>query len=145
MKKYVIMVSQRFPSDHSRAGEETGFPLAIKHYEKIHTIRGNYDFWQKRFAEINAGHAYLSVRIWRGLPYRSEQSEIFRYDYRNRIGLQRIEKSGSSFRVDGFPTCRDWLAKNDGLSTVDFLDWHRKSSGAMALIHFTEFRYPTCL
>lgn len=145
MKKYVLMVSQRFPAGHFRAGEETRFSSAIQEFKKIHTIRGNYEFWAKRFTEIAAGRAYLSVRTWSGLPYRSKQREIFRFDLRSGLGLQRIEKEGYSFMVDGFPTCRQWLAENDGLSKADFDDWHRKSSGAMALIHFTEFRYPTCL
>ena len=49
MITYVLTVSQKFPTTHKKAGQSTGFPLAIKHYDKIHTIRGNYDLWAKRF------------------------------------------------------------------------------------------------
>ena len=143
MKTYVLTISEKFPKTHPRAGQPTNFPLAIKHYDKLHTLRSNYDLWAKRFEKINEGKAVLSVRIWDGKPRKSKQCEIFRYDNTHEIGIEKLE-----FVLDGF----FWLplgmhiielADNDGLSVTDFKDWfkHYDLSKPMAIIHFTKFRY----
>lgn len=100
MKTYVLTVSEKFPKTHPKSGQPTNFPLSIKHYDKIHTIRGNYDLWAKRFEKINAGEAVLSVRVWEGKPYNSKQREIFRYDYRGKIGIEKLN-------MDTFDVGRD--------------------------------------
>ena len=144
MIKYVLMVSQSFPKTHSKAGQSTGFPLAIKHYDKIHTIRSNYDLWAKRFEKINAGKAMLSVRIWQGKPYASKQLEIFKYDYTHKIGIEKLEDPTNFVfaPIEGKQINWDLIAKNDGLSFMDFQEWFKvRSNSPMAIIHFTDFRY----
>ena len=147
MKKYVLTVSERFPKTHNRAGEMTYFPTKIKDYEKIHTIRANYDLWKKRFEEIEKGNAYLSVRVWEGKPYRSKQLEIFRYDKGRKIGVQSLQMTPLGWFVDGVDseyTSKDF-AKNDGLELPDFYEWFRGKitidMEPVAIIHFTDFRY----
>lgn len=146
MITYVLTVSQKFPATHKKAGQPTGFPLAIKHYDKIHTIRGNYDLWAKRFEKINAGKAILSVRIWEGKPYASKQLEIFKYDYTHKIGVEKIlfDDYLYSCQINEKRFGNMWeLSKNDGLSDEDFEHWFKKYdlSKPMAIIHFTDFRY----
>lgn len=148
MKKYVLTVSEYFPKTHSRAGECTAFPEQIKHYMKIHTIRENYELWRKRFEKIDAGKAYLSVRIWTGKPYRSKQAEVFRYDYTHKIGIQKLEWNPLGWVIDGALIedlkLMDELAQNDGLTTKDFREWFRGSfvvGEPKAIIHFCDFRY----
>lgn len=147
MKTYVIIISEYFPKSHPEAGKQTGFPLAIKHFEKIHTIRENYTLWQKRFVQINAGKAILSLRIWSAKPYQSKQLEIFRYDHTHKIGVQALAMTPLGWFVDGkdsdFTTAD--FAKNDGLSFLHFSEWFRGKISIdmepMAIIHFTDFRY----
>ena len=144
MITYVLTVSQKFPTTHKKAGQSTGFPLAIKHYDKIHTIRGNYDLWAKRFEKINAGKAILSVRIWEGKPYASKQLEIFKYDYTDKIGIEKLEDPTNFVfaPIEGKQINWDLIAKNDGLSFEDFCEWFKvRSNSPMAIIHFTGFRY----
>lgn len=144
MIKYVLTVSQNFPVTHKKAGQQTGFPLAIKHYDKIHTIRGNYDLWAKRFEKINAGKALLSVRIWEGKPYASKQLEIFKYDKTHNIGIEKLEDPTNFVfaPIEGKMINWDIVAKNDGLSFEDFCEWFKvRSNSPMAIIHFTDFRY----
>jgi hypothetical protein len=145
MKTYVLTVSEKFPKTHPKAGEPTNFPLSIKHYDKIHTIRGNYELWAKRFEKINAGEAVLSVRVWEGKPYNSKQQEIFRYDYRRNIGIEKVTFRDYLYdiNVNGASVDVDDLAKNDGLSYTDFEHWFKgyDFSKPMAVIHFTDFRY----
>jgi len=122
----------------------TGFPLAIKHYDKIHTIRGNYHLWEKRFKKIEKGEAILSVRVWSGKPYQTPQFEIFKFDKSHGIGLQKLEQPNNLefASIDGKKI--DWklLAKNDGLSFDDFCEWFKvRTDEPMAIIHFTDFRY----
>ena len=141
MITYVLTVSQKFPATHKKAGQPTGFPLAIKH-----TIRGNYDLWAKRFEKINAGKAILSVRIWEGKPYASKQLEIFKYDYTHKIGVEKIlfDDYLYSCQINEKRFGNMWeLSKNDGLSDEDFEHWFKKYdlSKPMAIIHFTDFRY----
>jgi hypothetical protein len=145
MKIYVLTVSEKFPKTHPKSGEPTNFHLSIKHYDKIHTIRGNYDLWAKRFEKINAGEAVLSVRVWEGKPYKSKQREIFRYDYRRNIGIEKVTFRDSLYdiNVNGSSVDVEDLAKNDGLSYEDFENWFKDYdfSKPMAVIHFTGFRY----
>jgi hypothetical protein len=141
---YVLTVSEYFPKTHKKAGKPTGFPLAIKQYDKIHTIRANYDLWVKRFEKINAGKAFLSVRIWSGKPYKSKQKEIFTYDNTHNIGLQKLEEPQNFVYalIDGKVNSWEDVAKNDGLSFEDFCEWFKvRKNSPMAIIHFTDFRY----
>lgn len=155
MKTYILTILEKFPKTHPKSGEPTNFPLSIKHYDKIHTIRGNYDLWAKRFEKINAGEAVLSVRVWEGKPYNSKQIEIFRYDYRRNIGIEKLnmdtfevgrddnDEVFLNFKVGKAMVSADLLAKNDGLSYEDFENWFKgyDFSIPMAVIHFTDFRY----
>lgn len=144
MTTYVLTVSQKFPTTHKKSGQSTGFPLAIKHNNKIHTIRGNYDLWAKRFEKINAGKAILSVRIWEGKPYASKQLEIFKYDYTHKIGIEKLEDPTNFVfaLIEGKQINWDLVAKNDGLSFEDFCEWFKvRPNSPMAVIHFTDFRY----
>lgn len=144
MITYVLTVSKRFPTTHKKAGQSTGFPIAIMHEKKIHTIRCNYDLWAKRFEKINAGKAVLSVRTWAGDPYKSKQQEIFKFDKTHNIGVEKLEDPANAVIAWVNGTKQDWetLAKNDGLSFEDFCEWFKvKQTKPMAIIHFTSFRY----
>ena len=155
MKTYVITLSQVFPVTHPRAGEETYF----KHWligslcygaekGKIHTIRANYELWAKRFEQIYAGKACLSVRYWEGKPYRSKQHEIVRLTKDNGIGIQKLCFSNRSTAWVDYPERRlsidfKYLAENDGLDLEDWLEWFKDYdfTKTMVIIHFTKFRY----
>lgn len=146
MTTYVIMISEFFPAGHIKAGQSTGFPLSIKHYEKIHTIRGNYELWAKRFEKIEKGQAWLSLRVWAGKPYRSKQLEIFRYNKSSDIGIEKLQLDpvlGWFINdIDSDVRTED-IAENDGLSLPDFKSWFKKYdlTEPLAIIHFTGFRY----
>lgn len=144
MKCFVLMVSKYFPASHPRKGDDTEFMESIQHYDKIHTIRSNYELWEKRFEQIERGEAYLSVRQWSGLPYRSKQHEIFRFDYRHKIGIEKLCLTEQGFMSIGNNIIDlNILAENDGLSKMDFIDWFRsfKIGEEKVIIHFTNFRY----
>ena len=140
MKKYVLIVSERFPATHKRAGENTNFIQQIKDGVKKHTIRGNYDLWKKRIDEIQSGKAYLSVRIWTGKPYNSKQKEILQL---TEVGIQKLESWYFFYAIDNreLEITNEDLATNDGLCTNDFEHWFRKAEYPLAIIHFTDFRY----
>lgn len=143
MKTHVLTVSRVFPVTHPKKGLATGFPENILNKTKIHTIRGNYPFWEKRINEINEGKAVLSVRVWTGKPYQSPQKEIARFDKNSGIGIGMIRESSNIICAEiGIKTI-DWveIAKNDGLSFDDFCQWFDGAKGEMAIIHFTSFRY----
>ena len=115
-------------------------------FPKLHTIRANYPLWEKRIKEVQEGRAILSIRQWTGKPYCSKQVEIATLTAENGVGLQRLEFTDCRLR---FPyTDNEWtsmvsLAKNDGLSLNDWVDWFGgyDLSEPMAIIHFTKFRY----
>lgn len=146
MKTFVLTVSKRFPKTHEKAGRSTGFVenislLFTNGCEKIHTIRSNYDLWQKRAKEINEGKAVLSIRYWSEMPYRSKQVEICRLE---RIGVEKLEQPDNFVfaPIEGKPIDWEVVAKNDGLSFEDFCNWFKsRQKEPMAVIHFTDFRY----
>lgn len=146
MKTYVLLVAENFPKNHPRAGQATNFYIGIKRLNKLHTIRFNYELWQRRFIEINAGRACLSVRSWVGLPYRSSQREIFRFDNTDEIGLEKLEFEKSEPLIEStLPVSLATLSKNDHLSETDFREWFgttiHTNPKPLAVIHFTKFRY----
>lgn len=157
MKTYVLTVSHTFPKTHKRAGEETFFKERILSalskdplmWNKIHTIRANYELWAKRVKEIQEGKAILSIRYWSGKPYNSKQVEICQLDKNSGIGVQILFfdecKINKPLIADSSKTfiLPSLIAKNDGLSLEDFKDWFRKYdlNKPMAIIHFTKFRY----
>lgn len=144
MKKitYVLTVSELFPKGHIREGEETGFVKKISTLDKIHTIRGNYDLWDKRVEKINSGKARLSLRIWTGQPYTSKQREVFSFD---KVGIEKIQLTDLGWLVNDINRhlTTGLISKNDGLSEEDFKSWFKGKSfiEPMAVIHFTDFRY----
>lgn len=148
-KKVIVTLCKAFPVTHSRSGEPTEFEENIKSGVKIHTIRYNdKNVWDQRYKDIKSGRKFLSVREWTGRPYNSEQRELVRYDG---IGLQKITMTYSS--SDDYPQV--WIddkkvsiqdvAKNDGLSVEDFVDWffgkNKENVFEGVVIHFTGFRY----
>lgn len=155
MNTYVITLSQVFPVTHARAGEETGFKdkflAAFMHeedkWQKLHTIRANYELWKKRFEKIEQGEACLSVRQWTGKPYCSKQVEIARLTREDGIGLQKMTVAGCSvihpMFADETAVNVDELAHNDGLSSADWRNWFSRYNltEPLAIIHFTKFRY----
>lgn len=146
MKTYVLMLSKVFPAYHSKAGEPTAFLRKLQSGEKIHTIRDNYTLWRARVEEVQQGKAVLSIRQWEGKPYRSKQTEILRLTKIDGVGIQAIFISPTDdWVISGSPYHPyQNIAKNDGLSPEDFMEWFTKggySGGIMALIHFTRFRY----
>ena len=176
MKTYVITLSRNFPAKHPRHGEPTNFDtkllnavwsahnmsIGFPHVGmKLHTIRSNYDLWSKRFEQIYAGKACLSIRYWTGKLYHSKQTEIVKLTKEDGIGLQHayIESMQYIGRNDmnlSLRVVRDnWqtedpivdgetMAKNDGLSSLrdwlPFFNGHNISK-PLAIIHFTKFRY----
>jgi hypothetical protein len=145
-KTFVLTVSSKFPATHARRGNSTGFvenisKLFSPENTKIHTIRMNFDLWDKRAKEINNGKAILSIRYWSGKPYNSKQVEICRLE---KIGIEKLEDPTNFVfaRIDGTITNWEEVAKNDGLSFEDFCEWFKvRIKNPMAVIHFTAFRY----
>lgn len=145
MKTYVITLSEKFPTTHTRKGQETDFRRLFLNGNKIHTIRANFPLWEKRIAQIQKGEAVLSVRQWTGKPYQSKQVEIARLKDEDGIGIQELRLTDLSrpTTINGQRIELPLLAQNDGLSFNDWFNWFigYDLSKPLAIIHFTKFRY----
>ena len=150
-KKQILLFSRVFPPSHSKAGKPTGFAEKLAAGTKIHTIRADKKGWWKDGEKaINSGKKYLSMKQWIGRPYNSGQITL---GERERIGLQSITMTYSlddplpKAWVDGKQVPVELLAKNDGLSVEDFVEWFfgtKLYSGNVfegVIIHLTDFRY----
>ena len=148
-KKVILTLCKSFPVTHSKAGEATDFEKKLKDKSKIHTIRYNAkNVWNGWYKDIVSGKKYLSIREWTGRPYNSEQKEIAQLP---KIGLQHVTMTYSS--EDAYPEI--WIdnkkvsihevAKNDGLSVEDFVEWffgnNKENVFEGVVINFTDFRY----
>ena len=161
MKTYVITLSQQFPAKHPRKGDPTNFNAQLLNAVwrahnmsvgfpqfgmKLHTVRANFELWSKRFKQIDAGKAILSIRYWTGKPYHSKQMEICKLTKKDGIGLQKLQYFHRSLfypSVEGTPNECNTIAANDGLRLNDWKDWFKSYdlSKPLAIIHFTPFRY----
>ena len=148
-KKVILTLCKIFPVTHSKAGKPTGFEDKLKKKEKIHTIRYNAKgVWDGRHKDISSGKKYLSVREWTGRPYNSEQREFSRFE---KIGLQHVTMTYNAddaypqIWIDGKLIPIQDVAKNDGLTVNDFVEWFFGNSKENVfegvVIHFTDFRY----
>ena len=123
-KKVILTLCKVFPVTHQRAKQPTGFEEKLNRREKIHTIRGNNKgVWDNRYADIASGGKYLSIREWEGTDDAVPQAW-----------------------VDDRQVPVEELAKNDGLSVEDFVNWffgsvHQGNVFEGVVIHFTDFRY----
>jgi hypothetical protein len=144
MKKFIIILSEHFPDDHIHKGQPTDFIASIHNGTKIHTIRKNYNWWAKRIAKVQAGEAYLSLRVWSGEPYNSKQIEKVKLFADHGVGIEKMTLGPSMGTFEnGHYVLRPELAKNDGLSLINFNSWFpvKNEIESVAIIHFTKFRY----
>jgi hypothetical protein len=145
MKNHVIIISRKFPVSHRKSNKATFFLARILSGRKIHTIRQNYPFWEKRIKEVQEGKAVLSVREWTGIPYKSKQRELFKFTKENEVGIEKLVFRHTLLKpiVEGKPVSIKALARHDGLSTVDFVNWFASydQKEDLAIIHFTNYRY----
>ena len=126
-KKVILTLCKSFPVTHSKAGEATGFEKKLKEGAKIHTIRYNAkNVWDERYEGITSGKKYLSVREWTGRPYNSDDAYPQIWIDNKLVPIQEV-------------------AKNDGLSVEDFVEWffgnNKENVFEGVVIHFTDFRY----
>jgi hypothetical protein len=158
----VLLLSKTFPPKHPKAGEPTYFAEKVSSFidnadRKIHTLRRNYDFWEKRIGTLKSKGGVLSLRQWSGRPYHSPQEKII--DIPSEIvGVQKLTLA---FHY-GIPECAYYIspnnkriyiplylvANNDGLSDGEFQEWFRPLVKRkemtfidLACIHFSLWRY----
>jgi hypothetical protein len=151
LKTYVITVSKKFLGKHPKSGKPTDFKSKILDGTKVHTIRGNYKYWERIVKNVNAGKGVLSVRQWSGKPYRSKQVEIKRF---YELGIQKVtilnnactvtinefNEMGFNYRFLDDKKIKK-IANNDGLSLEDFVYWFEGVMEDGAILHFTKLRY----
>lgn len=132
MKTYVLIVSRQFPAGHPKAGQPTGFVEKILAGEKIHTIRQNWQLWQRRVNRVRRGEAVISLRYWEGKPYKSKQIEFKKISYHDK---PNIHTSSAYYIRKDSPS----YARNDGLSEDDFIAWFSKfkDNELLGIIFFT--------
>lgn len=164
------MISTKYPAYHPKAGQDTYFDIKLKngikgyasdmllYYDKdfnivserkIHTIRENYTLWSERIKQVQSGKAVLSIRTWRGQPYKSKQREIEIITKENHPAVEFVMIGKSTAAVsEHFLSQRlidvslEELDKNDGLTLEYFKEWFKnKATFIGAIIHFTPFRY----
>ena len=143
MKTYVLTISRFFPKTHQRSGEETNFIGQIDAKVKIHTIRSNFELWEKGINEVKKGTAVLSLRYWSVKPYNSKQIEFALLTKNNNLGVQMFMYP-NEILDNGSKICSQFeICKNDGLTIQDFKSWFKsyKKDIPMVIIHFTDYRY----
>ena len=146
-KMAVLMLSTAFMKGHSKAGKPTEFMHKLLAGTKLHTIRGNFEWWQSKAEKINAGEMYLSIRQWSGKPYRSQQVEVARISH---LEVQRFEAAYGSTDpqprvwIDGCEVADvEQVAHNDGLELAEWQEWFFKHTNHFegVVLQFTSFKY----
>jgi hypothetical protein len=180
MKTAVVLLGKTFLEGHPRAGEETHFREKVlcglckeacsrkaegRPYEfcgseggkvikdpylKIHTCRGNYDYWKKKIDGIKEADGVLSIRQWSRKAYRSPQERIIEVPAAT-AGVQQLwlRRDFKDSWVDGrVQVSIEELAHHDGLSLEDFKWWFAPEFAStdeflveIAIVQFGGFRY----
>ena len=145
---YVLTLAKKFPAYHPLKGQPTNFKTKYLEGSKTHTIRKNFELWEKRIHRINAGKAILSVREWTNRPYYDGQTVIGELE---KVGYQKVsvvckKKEFQHMFIDGisvimFENELPDIVKNDGFERQeDFMNWFPKSFDGI-LMHFTNLKY----
>lgn len=134
------MIAKHYPAHFRIKGHPTNFYEKILSGSKIHTIRKNYNLWEKRIEEVELGNAVLELRQWEGLPYRSKQITLLTLSNKHGVGIQKYRFIPEKSALDTTP---EEIAKNDGLIFKHFQEWFAEAdpNDDLAIIHFTPFRY----
>lgn len=143
--KAVVLLSKVFFDGHTHAGQPTNFAQSVKCGNKTHTVRSNYPYWKKKIAALREQGGSLCIRQWEDKPYRSKQEAILEVPA-TIVDVQKVVITQSSINsllpvnVDGREVPISEIAKNDGLSSTDFVEFFKpilKASGGRR----THFRY----
>jgi len=140
----VVILSKDTFENGKKINKPSDFAGKVKTGRKLHTIRGNFEYWDKKIAKMKESGGVLSVRQWSAAPYRSPQEVIIEVTA-DKVGVQKLEltqrgqyinhttESGESIdslvmyeyyaQVDGLPVSLLELAKNDGLTENEFVAW----------------------
>lgn len=140
----VVILSKDTFENGKKANKPSDFAEKVKTGRKLHTIRGNFEYWDKKIAKMKETGGVLSVRQWSAAPYRSPQEVIIEVPA-DKVGVQKLEltqeglnishttESGESIasavvydyyaQVDGLPVTLFELAQNDGLTEKEFVAW----------------------
>ena len=141
--KAVLTLSKTFFKDHFREGKETFFKGKVSYGQKIHTCRGNYDYWKGQIDKVTSRSGTLSIREWIDKPYRSKQ-QVIKEVPAEVVGVQKLNLSRRNMAlsnllgpditayayeyaatIDGVKVPLELLAENDGLSKNEFIDWFK--------------------
>lgn len=124
---------------HFESGKATNFPDKIIAGEKIHTIR-------------KSGRWKAGMEMQMATGVRTKNYSQFNTNYNNLrfvTGTQKLSilwgtKMIPYVKVDG-RMLEDgeimMLAKNDGLTLLEFLEWFNTDDTDLEIIHWTDFRY----
>lgn len=134
----VLTFSKYFPAKHPKAGRPTFFVekifSALTHIIPSPTITPDFNWAQfqdcdlPKYHTIRAGNRWkvgdkFSARVWSGAPYRSKQTEFAQIEVKDAIPFQ-IDYAGYWLN-DKYLEYEQLIqvAKNDGLSPLEFIDW----------------------
>lgn len=159
-----ILFSRHFPKGHPKAGQPTWFVEKVEacladiipgwEMSKtftLHEWEPYYNCTMPKGHTIRVGSRWkvgdmASLRVWSGAPYRTKQIEFAQVEvkkvwqieiYQNEqywqfnLDGKQVNWEQPDFNIDQFV---DELAKNDGLTTADFLNWftvHPKKKDAV--------------
>lgn len=149
-----ITFSRRFPAYHKRAGEQTHFVEGILTQQNVDYTNHSYYEWlvdnnrdishrflYSFFESLSVNIApklhtirshkkplssgdYIEPHCWAGLPYRKTEEGFWQIKFCDKIKVEKvIVPENISSKVS-------WqeIAKNDGLSPIDFLIWFKSST-----------------
>lgn len=125
----VITFSTTFPAYHPKKGDPTFFVEKFLSGEKVHTIRANNRFKQGE---------YFSPRFWSEKPYNSKQitfaedtliTKVYDFEIKQAYKMLPLDYDTDIIINHWFYHSCDSiiieLAKNDGLSKADLLNWFK--------------------
>lgn len=150
--KVVVMLSKDIFAAGKKTAEYSGFSEKVRSKDKIHTVRSNPQYWQKKIATLKEKGGILCLRQWSDKPYRSPQETILEVPAElvevQTLVLNREKVEKYRANINGKDIEIDQIAKNDGLSSINFINWFSPmfdkagtNELTFAIIHFTKFRY----
>jgi hypothetical protein len=143
-KEILLSVPDTYPTWHSRYGEDTHFASKIKGVllpVKIHALKSGVTFWESACRKLATGNYSLRIVYLEDRPQGKVYCPITKGKTLH-TQRARYDQSGRQLLVEGKPVPVETVARNEGLTCSDFMEFLEKyDKMEFVIVHFTDFRY----
>lgn len=141
MKCFIIIYNSIWLQKFPFGGKPTYVERKLSEGQITHKIEQNTEYWIDAINQINSKQAYLSIRIWENVSFKSKQKELMRlYE----LNYDLITINGWKFTINGSTIVSEpkilKIIAREGMTAYEFSHVFKDRFDGI-IIHFSKFKY----